>query len=344
MTRTVDIVDPLDCPDWDDRLLSHQGYTFFHGSAWARVLIETYHYRPFYLALRDGGRLAALLPLMEVDSPLTGIRGVSLPFTDYCEPVGNASLGERDVVAAVKTLAHERGWDHVELRGGGYCQIPPATSFLVHAIDLGAGIDEAGRRLAGSTRRNIEKAIREGVVAHVYRSREALREYYLLHCITRRRHGLPPQPYAFFENVHRYILAGNSGFIVLASHAQRNIAGAVYFCIGKKSLYKFGASDYRYQHLRPNNLAMWEAIRWCAENGYQSLGLGRTAIGNGGLRRFKLGWGATERIVPYYRYDTRHDSFVTNTPTVNRHCRWIFKRMPMPLLKAVGSSLYKHVG
>lgn len=29
----------------------------------------------------------AVFPVMEVNNPLTGKRGVSLPFTDYCDPI-----------------------------------------------------------------------------------------------------------------------------------------------------------------------------------------------------------------------------------------------------------------
>jgi hypothetical protein len=338
------ILNPVDEPAWDELLLSHPGYTFFHGSAWAKVLVDTYHYLPLYFVIRQGSQLISLLPMMEVRSWLTRTRGVSLPFTDYCEPLGFACLQMEDVLCLVKEHMQKRSWAYVEIRGGTYTGIPPSVSYYVHTVELGTDPEAVFLRFSDATKRNINKAIRTGAEARIYGSLEALREYYSLHCITRKRHGLPPQPFSFFRNIYEHIISKGLGFVVLTSYAGQNVAGAVYFLLGKKSVYKFGASDFRYQHLRPNNLTMWEAIKWCTENGYQSMCLGRTAVHNQGLRRFKNGWGAQEQILRYYRYDLRRNTFVTEKPAVTSPCRWILGAMPGSWSRAVGSLLYKHVG
>ena len=81
---TLEIFNPLDCAWWDELLRNSPGAGFFHSSPWARVLHEAYGYEPCYLASVEDSRFTALLPCMEVRSPITGKRGVSLPFTDYC--------------------------------------------------------------------------------------------------------------------------------------------------------------------------------------------------------------------------------------------------------------------
>lgn len=62
---------------------------------------------------------------------------------------------------------------------------------------------------------------------------------------------------------------------MLASFKGTIIAGAIYFHFGEKAVYKYGASDVKYQQLRPNNLVMWEAIRLYCQNGYKSFCFGR---------------------------------------------------------------------
>ena len=57
---------------------------------------------------------------------------------------------------------------------------------------------------------------------------------------------------------------------------------------------------------------MWEAIKRYAENGFSRLHLGRTSLANEGLRRFKLGLGAREEKIEYYKYDFRKESFVSD--------------------------------
>ncbi|RPJ11072.1 MAG: methicillin resistance protein, partial [Deltaproteobacteria bacterium] len=75
----ISILNPIEHPDWDDLLLTADRATFFHTTAWARVLSESYGYKPLYFAAIDNGKLAGLIPVMEIDSWLTGKRGVSLP-------------------------------------------------------------------------------------------------------------------------------------------------------------------------------------------------------------------------------------------------------------------------
>jgi hypothetical protein len=292
----------------------------------------------------DNGRLLALLAMMEVRSVLTGLRGVSLPFTDYCVPVVAEGFGIDKLLEFVKEYGRRCRWRFIEIRGGHYPGQAAVTSFYVHRLDLTSDTDQMFSRFEASKKRNIRKAIREGVEVNICRSAEAVREYYRLHCITRKRHGLPPQPRCFFEKIYEHIISKNQGFVALGSRGKTSIAGSVFFNFQKKSLYKFGASDHRYQHLRANDLVMWESMKWYAQNGYVSLSLGRTALDNTGLRRFKVGWGTQEHIIDYYKYDLRRDAFVTETSLVNNSHRRFFSMMPIPLLKALGSLLYKHVG
>ncbi|MEW6405414.1 MAG: methicillin resistance protein, partial [Chloroflexota bacterium] len=77
----IHILDPLVLPEYDALLLATPGHSFFHSSLWARVLSDSYGYRPVYFASMSEGRFNALMPVMEVKSVLTGLRGVSLPFS-----------------------------------------------------------------------------------------------------------------------------------------------------------------------------------------------------------------------------------------------------------------------
>src|SRR5438132_9092343 len=89
------VVNPLEHSGWDALVASHPGSSFFHRTAWARVLHETYGHLPIYFCRFADGQLEELFPVMEVSSPWTGCRGVSLPFTDVCFPL--------------KTVKHDRG-------------------------------------------------------------------------------------------------------------------------------------------------------------------------------------------------------------------------------------------
>lgn len=342
----LEILDPLRYPHWDELLLGQSNYSFFHTTPWARVLCESYRYRPRYFAHIEQGKLMVLLPVMEVRSALTGTRGVGLPFTDYCEPVIKERGRSADVMDAVVRFGKESGWESVEIRSGNGVPrgFPSSSSYSVHSLDLTPGTETLFRKLRDTTRRNIKKSIREGVIAGFYTSAESVAAFYRLNCMTRKEHGLPPQPYSFFKKIHEHVISRNLGFVVLATYRGRQIAGAMFFYSRDKTIYKYGASLRTYQHVRANNLVMWEAIQWCSQKKYKNLCFGRTEPDHKGLRRFKAGWGGDEKIIDYYKYDLRKGVFVVTNSWSTGICPSLWKHIPVPLSKIAGRILYRHVG
>jgi lipid II:glycine glycyltransferase (peptidoglycan interpeptide bridge formation enzyme) len=173
-------------------------------------------------------------------------------------------------------------------------------------------------------------------------TREALREFYQLHRRTRRRHGLPPQPFRFFQNIYDEIIGREGGFVVLARRGSRSIAAAVFFEFNGNAVYKFGASDESQQVVRANNLVMWEAIKRLADRGCRTLHFGRTELGNEGLRRFKQGWGAIEEVIPYFRfYGLTRPRPAEKKPSAFHTA--LFRSMPLPINGLAGALIYPHL-
>ena len=303
------------------------------------MLAETYGYEPVWQAAGE-----ALLPLMEVDSWLTGRRGVALPFTDNCEPLGASGSDFQPLFQRAVELGQSRGWKTLELRGGRQLigDAPASLSFYGHRLDLAVGEQRLFENMAGSARQAVRKAEKDGVTVEILRSVEAMKEFYGLQCRTRQRHGLPPQPFQFFQNIWRHIVSRNQGIVALARHGGETIAGAVYFFLGGCAIYKFGASDQRRQHLRPNNLVMWTAMRWLGQNGCTSLHLGKTSLLNDGLRRFKLNLGAGEEPIQYVKFDLRTNRFMVENDGVAGWHNRIFRSLPLFLSRRAGELLYRH--
>ncbi|MFO7732374.1 MAG: GNAT family N-acetyltransferase [Candidatus Aminicenantes bacterium] len=339
------VVNPIDHPGWDDLLLAAGEASFFHTSAWARVLVDSYGYRPAYFAAFDQGRLSALMPFMEISSPWSGRRGVSLPFTDYCRPFGFDRTGLQDAVRAVREHAKGRKWSYVEWRSDGHLpeEAVPTESYRLHSLDLRP--DEAGlfSGLRESARRNVRKAAREGVIVEFERSTEALREFYRLQCGTRRRHGLPPQPFLFFKSIGEHVLNRDLGTVASARFGGRVIASSVFFHFGTEAIFKYNASDPRSLARRPNNLILWEAVRWCKGRGATTLNLGRTEADDPGLLRFKRSWGAVESPL-IYRRDYLRKRASRGPSRLGRANRRLISGSPKPLLRLLGRLFYKHIG
>ncbi len=341
----MQVLNPVSFPGWDELLLATQGASFAHSSAWARVLSEAYGYRPAYFASLEGKRFQALAACMEVRSPFTGRRGVGLPFTDECAPLLGHGMSPGDLSGPLLSFAREANWRSIEWRGGdGFLEgATPSASFWTHTVELSAGEGPLWKGLRDSTRRNIRKAESQGLAVSSHTSLYALREFYRLNCTTRRAHGLPPQPWKFFVKVFEHVLSRGLGFVTLARHEERGIAGAVFFHLGHGALFKYGASDMRFQHLRPSNLVMWEGMTRLSRMGCRTLSLGRTDPRHRGLRQFKNGWGATEEKIRYYKYDLRRSAFVSGRDMVSGPHNQLFRRLPLALNRLAGALLYRHL-
>ena len=187
-------------------------------------------------------------------------------------------------------------------------------------------------------KRAIRKAEQSDLTVDLSTSKAAVREFYRLHVSTRRRHGLPPQPFALFSNIHSEIIEPGRGFIVLAKNASATVAGAVFFT-ATNAVFKFGASEERYWYLRPNNLVMWRAIQELARREIAMLHLGRTTHGNEGLRRFKLSWGAVEEPVNYFRFHVRSNRWITTTDKASGRITQSFSRLPLAINRLIGAYL-----
>jgi CelD/BcsL family acetyltransferase involved in cellulose biosynthesis len=338
-------INPIAHPDWDTLLGTHAQASFFQTTAWAQVLAETYGYTPLYFTRLEQGVLTGLVPLMGIRSFLTGRRGSALPFTDVCDPIARDRSEFDRLFGAVVAYAGRSGWKTIEFRGGGEFLNgpPPASEFLVHTLALDGDEEAVLRRFRPTTRRNVRKSVRGVVAVQRLTSRAAMADFYRLHCGTRRRHGLPPQPWRFFESIQRHVLSGGHGFIMLAAIAGRPVAGAVFFHHRDTVIYKFGASDPRFRHLRVNHRVMWEAIRWGCRHGIRNLDLGRTEPDDRGLLQYKNGWGARARRIAYYRYDVRRQAFASK-PSPVRSSYGIFRFLPAGLLRVTGRLLYRHIG
>lgn len=340
-----ELISPLSWPGYDRLVGDAPGGSFFHSAAWARVLSESYGFRPRYLAAAEEGRLGVLVPLMEVWKPLTGRKGVCLPFTDECSPILSEGLDTEEMAKSLFSWGRSLGWRSIEWRGGGGLlhRAVPSLSYLAHRVDLSMGEERLFGSFRDSTRRNVLKALKQGVEVRAQTDLEAIRVFYKLQCLTRKRHGLPPQPLGFFMKLWEHAISVGKGFVVLAYKRGVAVSGSVFLYLGRQGIYKYGASSPAAEPLRANNLVMWEGMRECMRRGCTALSLGRTEPGHTGLLQFKRGWGGLEEPINYYRYDLRSNGFVAFRPGENGWYTGLLSRLPVPLLRFLGAVLYPHM-
>jgi len=330
-------------PSWIDLISMSPESNIFHHPAWSQNLKECYGYTDGVLAEMEGENVLAGLPVMEVKS-LTGTkRLLALPFSDYCIPLARCPADLQQFTSSLiawsqqKKIPIEVRWKLPDLAG-----IQITQDYVLHTAVMDRDPDVIFEQIHRKVRKYIRSSAKRGVRVEQGTSQEFLRQFYRLQLLTRRKHGLPAQPWKYFMGLGKNILEKGLGFVLLAFLDDECLAGLVVLHWGKTLTLKYGASaEDHLRDLRPNHLLDWMAIRWGCEHGYQILDVGRSDIDQDGLRDYKNRWGYREEALDY--------SFIGSKPPqshkeglIGKVFQGVMRRSPLWLCQAAGTLLYAH--
>jgi CelD/BcsL family acetyltransferase involved in cellulose biosynthesis len=343
---TIYEIDPLNDPRWSALVDVHPSATVFHTRGWMEALRATYGYLPraFTTSPPEARTISNGLPFCEVRSWLTGVRLVSLPFSDYCGAIGASG----DLIEAFGTSTH-KGFRYAEIRPQPGDDVPHGFGvsgrFRHHTVDLDGGPRVIFDRFhKSSIARKVRRAEREGLVTTSSTDPAALAEFYRLFVSTRRRHGFPPPSLRWFQNV---LTSAGSKTASIEIARQRNsgeaIAALFLLRHGSTVYYKYGASDARHHHLGAMPYLFWNTMQRAADEGFRTLDLGRSDLSSTGLIQFKGRLGATNSEVKYWRSPAPQE-LVKSEGSGNAWVKSLSSHMPDSLLIWTGSMVYPHLG
>lgn len=296
----VEIVDPRSDSRWQ-ALLACQPSTIFHSPQWLSVLADTYGFAPqAVLAFDRHGFPRAGMPFCAV-SDLSGRRLVSLPFSDYCDPL---VVDQEQWEQLLQPLAAENCplivrcvHNSVPLADSRF---RPVKLARWHGLDLAPSIDQLWERLHGAARRAVRKARQQGVVVAVARDPSALRAFFEMHLgVRKHKYRMLAQPFAFFEAIWRHFIEPCQGFLLTASLDRQIIAGVLYLQWQQTLFYKFNASRSELLIDRPNDLLIWEGIQEGKRRGCEFLDFGLSDLDQEGLLRFKRKFADREKTITF---------------------------------------------
>lgn len=343
-------VDVLKDKNWDEFVKGHSGGTIFHLSNWARVIYNTYHFKPYYLVLEDNsGKIKAGWPFFLLENGILGKKLISLPFTDYVEPLVNSENDYQDFFENILEIYEKEQVNYIEMR----CNLISSDKemFKVNnyyknfVLSISPDIETIWRNCKQkSVRYSIKKAEKTGVKIEKSKEKDAIRIFYNLNVLTRKKHGVIPQPYTFFENIWQLLISKGYGFISIARYNKMPIAASVFFEYKNKIHHKFNASDEKFLNLYPNYLILWDTIKYAYNKGIKYLDLGRTSPDNEGLMSFKRHWGAEEIDLPYYYFpEARGTSTMKQSSLKYKIATGILRKIPSKILIFLGNHLYRHL-
>ena len=347
MVRQVYELDPLSDSRWPALVSTHPQASVFHTRAWLSALQMSYGYRPLVLTtcppqapLTDGIAFCA------IDSWLTGRRIVSLPFSDHCEPLVKEPAALEALLTDARSAVEAGRYKRMEIRphspqGEEVRGLQPKGGAVLHRLDLTAPSDQLFRSFhKDCIQRKIRRAERENLAYEEGNSEAQLLDFYRLMTMTRRRHGLPPQPLDWFRALIDTF--GPNLKIRIARKDGAAVASIITLSHRETMVYKYGCSDASANKYGGTPMLFWRTIQDAKACGQNELDMGRSDLDDPGLSVFKEHWGSIPVPLTYWKYPAE-----ASRPKPAWQKRWanrVVSASPDRVLQLAGNVLYRHMG
>jgi CelD/BcsL family acetyltransferase involved in cellulose biosynthesis len=344
----IEVLDPVVSSRWKEFIKHSPRATIFHHPGWIRALATTYRYKPLgVVAIDDANITSGGIPFLDVASPLTGRRLVSLPFTDHCNPLYRDDEAKESMLREVVRMGKGKEYRYVEIRAGNLGgEFKEGSPYAVHQLAMGGTAQSLFKSFdQKSVQWGIKKAVKMGVQIIRSDERSVLDEFIRLNAMTRRKHGIFPQPDRFFEAIREYVMEPGFGFVGAARVDGRIVAASVFLHFNGTVFYKYNASDPSYHRYQPNNLILWDAMQWALDSGIHTFDFGRSELSNTGLLEFKRRWATNEQELKYSYVPAAQSSADEFSKSWKMEALHRAARItPSRLARIIGGVIYRHAG
>ena len=334
-------IDPIADGRWREFINTHPAASIFHTPEWLEALRRTYDFIPVACVLTNAEhRIVAGIPFCEVHSRLTGRRMVSLPFSDHCDPLVHDKNDLTALLAEAQQNVTKGRFKYVELRPLTMHPGESQPMAVVHRLHLARSWDQVrnGFHKNHVVRRHAH-AQQQALLYEEGCSDALIRKFYELLLLTRRKHRLPPQPMAWFQNLSRSL--GDRLKIRVLSKDGLPVASTITLSFKTVRTYKYSCSNPKFNSIAGTVLLIWRTIEDALNEGASELDLGRSDLDNPGLIAFKDHWGAAKSPLAYYRFPQRSGRKLHKS-AIASFAKRLLVSIPDPVFSALGGLFYKH--
>jgi FemAB-related protein (PEP-CTERM system-associated) len=328
---------------WDEFVTAQAEGTFFHLSAWRRVIAEVFGHPTHYLYVERDGAIDGVLPLAEVRSRLFGHKLVSLPFCVYGGAVARDEESRAALVGAASALARRLGVDYLELRNlRSQPGLPVSDRYVTFRRALDPDPDRNMAAIPRKQRAMIRKGAGKGLVP---RFGASVGEFYAVYAESLRNLGTPVLPLKFFAALQAAFGECCEVLAVGQGAAAPAVAAVMTFYFRDEVLPYYGGGTALARETHAYDFMYWELLVHALARGSRTFDFGRSRQGTGSYR-FKTHWGFEPEPL-HYQYDMVGGGVLPNfTPDNPRYGMMInlWRRLPLPLTTAIGPWLARDLG
>ncbi len=332
-----------DRADWDEYVRHSPQASVYHLSGWKDVMSGTFGLPAHYLFTREKAQITGILPLLHIDSRLSGHRFSSMPGALCAEDRESAlALFER---AMELVTAH--GAKYLIMRDGR-CKwdLPGVVTNEDHCtlvVRLPADPEQLWRQFDRRVRQATNKAIQADL--EIVIGAEHLEVFYPVYSRSMRDLGTPTLGIEFFRNVLKQF---PGHFTVFMVRRGSEILGGGLVAFFQGTVYNtWGGMLRSCYHLNPNYILYWKTLEYACQNHFDWVDLGRSGV-DSGTYRFKKHWDGEPRPLyqQYYLNGIGHPPAVGSGRKADLKYRaftGIWSRLPLAVTEFLGPFLRKRV-
>lgn len=316
--------------------------TVYHRFDWRDVNASSFGHRSAYLGAFVDGRIAGILPIVQLKSQLFGNIACSLPFVNYGGPCGETDEIERALVDAARPVVDAWRVDYLEIRTRRQIEtLPTSTHKVSMTLDLNPDPDVLWKKFTTAHRQDIRGAYKKGLTARIG-GRELLADFYAVLSESWRDMGTPIYSRNYLQTVAltfpeftRFcvIYAGAEPAAASLDMLARDTAEGLW--LGSRAKFRRHYAGYA---------LYWELIKNACERGLKKFHLGRSTVQSGG-EVFKKKWNAYSTPL-YWQYLLRTRRDVPQLNVDNPKYQLAIKawqKLPVPVTQLIGPYIARSI-
>ncbi|WP_084451903.1 FemAB family XrtA/PEP-CTERM system-associated protein [Roseateles chitosanitabidus] len=328
---------------WDAFVRECPTATFFHLSAWQRIIRRQFGHEGFFLYVEREGRIEGVLPLAQNKSRLFGHALVGLPFAVY----GGVAALDEDAATALETeaqaIARRLGAEHLELRNvqRRHTDWPHQDLYVTFRKEILA--DEEANMLAipRKQRAMVRKGIKNNLRAEI--DRDAGR-FFALYADNVHRHGTPAMPKRYFQALMDEF-GDDAEVLIVSSEQGEPLSGVLSFYFRDEVLPYYAGDAVAARDLAANDFKYWELMRRACARGLKVFDYGRSKQGTGSYS-FKKNWGFEPTPLHYEYQLYQRDAVPQNNPSNAKYQLMIkaWRKLPISVANWLGPFIVRSLG
>ncbi len=340
---------PLDdaaAPAWDAFVRAEPSATFFHLSAWARVIGTSFgHATPYAMAEQDGA-VVGVLPLARMRTFLFGDVLASTPFCVYGGPVGTPEAVAALTLHAI-ALQKKFGAPALEFRRiasvdeGFLGRAPLYFTFRKPIKITGDVTKDQEANIPRKQRAEVRKGFKKGLSSV---SNSDVGTLHRVYAESVRNLGSPVFPRKYFQALVDAFPAEHDVTTVL--HEGNAVASVLNFHFRQEVLPYYGGGTFAARGLAANEVMYFEVMRRAGtERGAQKFDFGRSKLGTGAFA-FKKNFGFEPEELHYCYRLADGAKIPENNPNNPKYRAFIalWKKLPLPVANLLGPPLVRGLG